>query len=168
MLQAPGQLKLRANKVYALCIATLIALLTLLLAACSSNAGGQGQATIPTPTPLLQVQKCGTIHSMHSEIAPGDQNTVKQPVNCFWQAFQRCQPAILTYALNGLDAGTVNTFILKNANGKCAITDGVQRYIAPHPPGKTTTYICSNVKLQSDGLYFFSCDNVGTIIVPSK
>jgi hypothetical protein len=57
-------------------------------------------------------------------------------------------------------------FTLKSAGGKCAISDGVQHYIVPHPPGNTTTYTCSDVKLQPDGLYVFSCGDVGTVIVP--
>jgi hypothetical protein len=168
MLQGQRYIRSTRNNMIAIYAATVIALLLLLLSACGSNAGGQGQAATPTSTPLAQAQKCGTMHSMHAEIVPTDQNIVNQSIHCFWQAFQNCQPATLTYALNGLDAGTVHTFTVKSTNGKCSITDGVQHYIAPHPPGKTTTYTCSDVKLQSDGLYVFSCGGVGTVIVPAK
>jgi hypothetical protein len=166
MSRARRHLGSKGNRVFISCSASILAFLMLALSACGSNLGGQGQGPAPTSTPPLQVQKCGTVHTLHSQIAPADQNTARQAENCFWQAFQRCQPATLTYAENGLDAGTVNTFTLKSAGGKCAISDGVQHYIAPHPPGNTTTYTCSDVKLQSDGLYVFSCGNVGTIIVP--
>ena len=166
MLQAPRYLGSIRNRVFVSCSATTIALLMLLLSACGANVGGQGQVATPTSTPSLQVQKCGIVHTLHSQIAPTDLNIAKQAENCFWQAFQQCQPATLTYAENGLDAGIVNTFTLKSAGGKCAISDGVQHYIAPHPPGNTTTYTCSDVKLQSDGLYVYSCGEVGTVIVP--
>lgn len=163
MLKGQRFLGATRNTLIVTCAATVITLLLLLLSACGANAGGQGLTTTP-----LHIQKCGAIHSMHSQIAPADQNTLKQTENCFWQAFQQCHPATLTYALNGLDFGTVHTFILKNANGKCVITDGIQHYIAPHPLRKATTYTCSDVKIQPDGLYVFSCDDAGTVIVPSK
>ena len=166
MLRVQRYVRSRGNKVFVICSATTLALLMLLLSACGSNAGGQGQATTPTNTPSLQEQKCGTVRTLHSQIAPADLNTARQAENCFWQAFQQCQPATLTYTKSEVDAGSVNTFTLKSAGGKCAVSDGVQHFIVPHPPGKTTTYPCSDVKLQSDGLYVFSCGEVGTIIVP--
>ena len=138
----------------------------LLLSACGSNAGGQGRATTPTNTPSLQELKCGTVHTLHSQIAPADLNTARHAEDCFWQAFQQCQPATLTYTKNEVDAGSVNTFTLKSIGGKCTVSDGVQHFIVPRSPGKTTTYPCSDVKLQSDGLYVFSCGEIGTIIVP--
>jgi len=156
----------RGNRAFILCSASIMACLMLVLSACGSHLGGLGQGPAPTSTPPAQVQKCGTVHTLHSQIVPADQKTARQAEQCFWQAFQRCQPATLTYAENGLDAGTVNTFTLKSAGGKCAISDGVQHYIVPRAPGNTTTYTCSDVKLQADGLYVFSCGNMGTIIVP--
>jgi hypothetical protein len=160
--------RIRGNRAVAIYASTLLALLMLVLSACGSNTGGQGQEATPTPTHASQVQKCGTVHTLHSTIAPGDQEMVKQAENCFWQAFQQCQPATLTYQQNELDTGTIHTFTLKSSAGKCNVSDGVQHYIAPQPPGGTTTYACSDVKLQTDGLYIFSCGDVGTVIVPSK
>lgn len=164
MLRAQRYLWFRGNRVLATCAYLIMALLMLVLSACGSNTGGQGLT--PTPTRPLQVQKCGTVHTLHSYIAPADQQIVKQAENCFWQAFQQCQPATLTYQQNELDTGTVHTFTLKSADGKCIVSDGVQHYIAPHPPGNATTYACSDVKLQTDGLYIFSCGDVGTVVVP--
>jgi hypothetical protein len=161
MLRAEKNSRSRVNK------AIVMALFTFVLAACGSNVGGLGQATTPT-SPTSQVQKCGTVHTLHSQIVSVDQNTAKQTENCFWQAFQQCQPATLTYADNELDVGTVNNFALKNTGGKCAVSVGVQKFIAPHPPGKPTMYTCSDVKLQSDGLYIYSCGDVGTVVIPSK
>lgn len=165
MLRAQ-RLRFRGNGVLATCACLIVALLMLVLPACGSNTGGQGQGVTPTPTRSLQVQKCGTVHTLHAYIAPADQQTVKQAENCFWQAFQQCQPATLTYQQNELDTGTVHTFTLKSADGKCMVSDGVQHYIAPRPPGNATTYACSDVKLQTDGLYIFSCGDVGTVVVP--
>lgn len=149
-------------------VVIIMTLFMLVLAACGSNVGGQGQATTPTPTPSSQVQKCGTVTTLHSLIVPTDQNTAKQTEDCFWRAYQNCQPATIVYAKNNLDAGTVNTFTLKNTGGKCAVSVGIQHYVAPHPPGQATTYNCSSVKLQSDGLYIHSCGDAGTIVIPSK
>jgi len=164
MVRAQGYSGFRGNSVFAICASMIMALLILILSACGSNVGGQGPT--PTPTTPLQVQKCGTVHTLHSYIPSADQQLVKQAENCFWQAFQQCHPATLTYSQNELDTGTVHTFMPKSAAGKCAISDGVQHYIAPRPPGNTTTYVCSDVKLQTDGLYVFSCGAVGTVIVP--
>jgi len=166
MLRVQRYVRSRGNKVNVICSAMTLALLMLLLSACGSNAGGQGRATTPTNTPSLQELKCGTVHTLHSQIAPADLNTARHAEDCFWQAFQQCQPATLTYTKNEVDAGSVNTFTLKSAGGKCTVSDGVQHFIVPRSPGKTTTYPCSDVKLQSDGLYVFSCGEIGTIIVP--
>ena len=166
MLRVQRYVRSRGNKVNVICSAMTLALLMLLLSACGSNAGGQGRATTPTNTPSLQELKCGTVHTLHSQIAPADLNTARHAEDCFWQAFQQCQPATLTYTKNEVDAGSVNTFTLKSIGGKCTVSDGVQHFIVPRSPGKTTTYPCSDVKLQSDGLYVFSCGEIGTIIVP--
>jgi hypothetical protein len=168
MLRAEKNSRSRGNKGFVINAAIIMALFMLVLAACGSKVGGQGQATTPTSIPSSQVQKCGTVHTLHSQIVSVDQNTVKQTENCFWQAFQQCQPATLTYANNELDTGTVNTFILTNAGGKCAVSVGVQQFIAPHPPGKATMYTCSGMKLQSNGLYIYSCGDAGTVIIPSQ
>jgi hypothetical protein len=166
MLRVQRYVRSEGKKVFVICSATTLALLFLLLSACGSNVGGQGQATTTTNTLSLQEKECGTVHTLHSQIVPADLNTAWQAENCFWHAFQQCQPATLTYSKSEVDAGSVNTFTLKSAGGKCAVSDGVQRFIVPRPPGKTTSYPCSDVKLQSDGLYVFSCGEVGTIIVP--
>ena len=139
MLRVQRYVRSRGNKVNVICSAMTLALLMLLLSACGSNAGGQGRATTPTNTPSLQELKCGTVHTLHSQIAPADLNTARHAEDCFWQAFQQCQPATLTYTKNEVDAGSVNTFTLKSIGGKCTV---------------------------SDGLYVFSCGEIGTIIVP--
>jgi hypothetical protein len=164
MVRAQRYSGVRGNSVFAIYASMIMALSICILSACGSNVGGQGPTL--TPTAPLQVQKCGTVHSLHSYIPPAEQQVVKQAENCFWQAFQQCHPATLTYSQNELDTGTVHTFTLKSAAAKCAISDGVQHYIAPRPPGNTTTYACSDVKLQTDGLFVFSCGAVGTVIVP--
>ena len=168
MLRAEKNSRSGVNKAIVMSTAMIMALFTFVLAACGSNVGGLGQATTPTSIPTSQIQKCGTVHTLHSQIVSVDQNTAKQTENCFWQAFQQCQPATLTYADNELDVGTVNNFTLKNTGGKCAVSVGIQKFIAPHPPGKPIMYTCSSVKLQSDGLYIFSCGDAGTVVIPSK
>ncbi len=163
MLRA--QRYLRGNSAFAFCTTTTIALLMIVLSACGSNSSNMGSQG-PNPTPTLQVQHCGTLHSLRFQIVPADQNIAKQAENCFWQAFQQCQPATLTYTQSGIDTGTVHTFSLKSINGMCSISDGVQHFIAPNPPGAAKTYTCSDVKLQSDGLHILSCGAVGTVLIP--
>lgn len=167
MLRAEQNSVPRRNKVDVIFVAVITALFTLVLAACGSNVGGQSQATTPTTIPSSQVQKCGTVNTLHSQLVSTDQNTAKQAENCFWQAFQQCQPATITYTKSDLDAGTVNTFIIKNVGGKCSVSAGIQHFVAPHPPGKANLYTCGSVKLQSDGLYILSCGDAGTIVIPS-
>jgi hypothetical protein len=154
---------LRGNSSFAIFAATM-ALLILVLSACGSNQGGQGGPGL-TSTPTQQVQKCGAVHTLHLQIVQADQNTAKQAEDCFWQAFQQCKPATLTYSQGELDTGMIHTFSLQNTNGKCSITDGVQHYIAPRPPSAAKLITCSDVTLQSDGLHV-SCNEIGTVFIP--
>jgi len=54
MLRAQRYLGSKGNRVFIICLATIVALLMLLLTACGSNVGGQGQATTPHLLPLCK------------------------------------------------------------------------------------------------------------------
>ena len=88
----------------------------------------------------------------------------------FWQAYQQCQPATMTFSVTSVDTGVVRIFTLEKKGSSCMITDEVQHYIAPNPPKTTATYDCASVTKTAAGLVFSSCgqDGVnGTIIVPA-
>jgi len=149
------------------CIVASFLLLGLFLAACGSNTttGGGSQPT-PTPTRPAQTVDCGKILSHANSIAPIDKAAAQQAVNCFYQAYQKCQPATLMFTSFGVDTGVIHHFAVKNANGSCAISDGWQHFIAPKPPSGTITYTCANMTMQTDGLHIESCGNAGSIVIP--
>ncbi|GAC1518552.1 MAG: hypothetical protein NVS3B14_20900 [Ktedonobacteraceae bacterium] len=137
-------------------------LAAIILAACGSNTTTGGQAT-PTPA---QTVNCGKVQSSLAKHSPTDKAAAQQAENCFYQAFQQCRPATLTYTTFGVDAGDIHSFSLKSVNGSCTISDGVQHYIAPNPPGATSTYTCATMTKQTDGLHIQSCGSTGTILIP--
>jgi hypothetical protein len=146
----------------------------MLLAACGTNVGtpsttttGSNGGVTLAPTPTLATQNCGTVHTMRLLIVPTDTDRAKGVENCFWQAFQQCHPATLVYAQNNLDTGTIHNFSLKNVNGSCTITDGVQNFIAPRPAQKATNVTCTGLTQQTDGLHFHGCGESGDVLVPS-
>src|SRR5258708_26700097 len=97
----------KENRALILCSASIMACLMLVLSACGSHLGGLGQGPAPTSTPPAQVQKCGTVRTLHAQIVPADQKTARQAATCFWQTFQRCQPPTPTSAENGLTTATL-------------------------------------------------------------
>ena len=149
------------------CIVAGFLLLVFFLAACGSSTTttGGGQPT-PTATRPAQTVDCGKIQSRANGIAPSDKAAAQQAVNCFYQAYQKCQPATLMFSSLGLDAGVIHHLAVKNVNGSCAISDGWQHYIAPHPPAGTITYSCASMNMQADGLHIESCGNAGSIVIP--
>ena len=149
------------------CVVAGFLLLVFFLAACGSSTTttGGGQPT-PTATRPAQTVDCGKIQSRANGIAPSDKAAAQQAVNCFYQAYQKCQPATLMFSSLGLDAGVIHHFAVKNVNGSCAISDGWQHYIAPHPPAGTITYSCASMNMQADGLHIESCGNAGSIVIP--
>ena len=146
------------------CIFASFLLLGFFLAACGSTGGG-GQPT-PTPTRPAQTVDCGKIQSLANGLAPSDKAAAQQAVNCFYSAYQKCQPATLVFSSFGIDAGVINHFAVKNVNGSCTISDGGQHFIAPKPPAGTITYSCASMNMQADGLHIESCGTVGSIVIP--
>lgn len=154
-----------------------LALCLVLLTACGTRAGSTttGSSGFPsvtasksatTVTTHAQLRKCGVVHTMRMLVVPADQNLARNVEDCFWQAYQQCQPATLIYEQNGLDTGTISTFTLFSGNGRCEITDEVQHFVVPHPPQPTANTICTGLTKQNDGLHFLSCGNMGNVLVP--
>jgi hypothetical protein len=152
----------------------VLSMLMLVLAACGSGGGsGQGSGTTPTPSPTpsptpIAAQQCGKV-SIGVSGTPTDPTAAQGTTNCFWQAYQQCQPATMTLTLTSVDTGVVRIFTLEKKGSSCTITDEVQHFIAPNPPKTTATYVCASVTKTAAGLVFNSCgqDGVnGTVIVP--
>lgn len=163
---------LHSQRILASSFAIGLVCLLMLLAACGTNGksttttGSSGTTQAPAATQATQ-RNCGVVHTMHLLIVPADVNHAKGVEDCFWQAFQQCAPATMIYSQNSLDTGTIHNFSIKNVNGKCTITDGVQHFIAPHPARSMTTYTCAGVTQQTEGLRFISCGEAGNVLVPS-
>lgn len=149
------------------CIVASFLLVGFFLIACGSNttSGGGGQPT-PTPTKPAQAVDCGSIQSHVNNIAPTGKAAAQQAANCFYSAYQKCQPATLVFSDFGVDTGATHNFAVKEANGSCTISDGWQHFMAPKPPSNIVTYSCTGMNMQSDGLHIESCGNIGTIVIP--
>jgi hypothetical protein len=149
-----------------LSIGIVAVFISIALVACGSSTGSGGSAT---PTATAQAQNCGTI-ATNPRGAPTDLTVALKDEQCFSQAYQQCHNATLVYTLHGVDTTAVHTFTIENHNGQCVILDAMQHSIAPAPLSPATTYQCSGVALQSDGLHITGCGqdgNNGTIVVPS-
>jgi hypothetical protein len=152
-----------------LCIAPGLIFLIALFAGCGTytyGQGGQSQTTpAPTATSSQRVQNCGTV-GIALNGQPADRNQARLAGNCFWQAFQHCQAATLLLKEHSLDTGADHTFTIKSNNGKCSVVDTVKHYIVPNNQTTTTTYSCSGLVMQADGLHFIACGNLGSIHLP--
>jgi len=153
----------------------IMLLLCVLVAGCGSNLpglGGQSQVTptnpAPTPGPThgQLAQNCGEVDTTLNGKAL-DATKAKMVSNCFWQAYQKCQPTSLTLKVHSLDTGANHVFTTRNIYGKCAITDTVTHYIVPNNLNTTTSYTCSGLKMQADGLHFIACGSIGNIVIPA-
>ncbi|HLZ60877.1 MAG TPA: hypothetical protein VKR06_28340 [Ktedonosporobacter sp.] len=122
----------------------------------------------PTATPTLKspdsVQNCGKI-----TLSPlrrfEDAGVAQQAKACFWQAFQQCRAATLTFQPLAVDTVTNHTFLIGKTEGGCTITDTVSHAIVPHAP-TITNYTCTGVVNMNTALRFTSCGAEGDVIVP--
>src|SRR5258708_27672939 len=112
-----------------------------------------------------QEPNCGEVHTLNTHFIESGEK-VQQAENCFWQAFQQCSAASLTFQASGTDAGVIHTFTIVNNNGKCSISDATQHYIAPNPTQPGPAYTCTSLTRQADGLHFLNSHDEGNIIVP--
>lgn len=144
-------------------------LVLVLLAGCGANANGTttgGGTSVASSTPP-PAQHCGVVHAQRLQIVPADQNLATGVENCFWQAYQQCHPATMTYSLGNLDTVMIHAFSLKSQNGQCIITDAVQHSVLPRPPQAAGSYTCSGLTRQADGLRFAGCGSEGNVLVPA-
>jgi hypothetical protein len=113
---------------------------------------------------------CGTV-IMHGTGSPafGVQNTSpSQVTDCFWQAYQQCQPATMHLTFMGVDAGVQHTFTLEKQSNACTITDSAQNYnVVVKLKAKPVVSTCTDMAMQSDGLHIAGCSNGNTFIIPT-
>lgn len=123
---------------------------------------GCGPARAAGASPL----QCGTVATFpNGHIQDG---AAAQKANtCFWNAFQQCQLASITYNVSGVDTITSRTFTVEPQDSTCAITDTVQHQIVPNPPRNSNTYTCSTVTNEQGALRFTSCGEDGDITLPT-
>ena len=145
-----------------LSIGLLVAVISAGIAACASSSSGSQN---PTPTTSTQVQKCGSVRTNPRGI-PLNGPATKQAEDCFWQAYQKCHAASLSFTTTGVDTVVVRTFTIQNNGEQCSVSDTVQHAIVPAPLSAAKTYTCTGVTEQADGLHFTGCGNDGNIIVP--
>ena len=156
----PGQSRLK-RAFAVLSIGLLLAIISAGIAACASSSSGSQN---PTPTKSTQVQKCGSIRTNPQGI-PLNGSAAKQAEDCFWQAYQKCHAATLSFTTAGVDTVTVRTFTIQNNGEQCSVSDTVQHAIVPAPLSAAKTYTCTGVTEQADGLHFTGCGNDGNIIL---
>lgn len=114
---------------------------------------------------------CGIV-IMHSSTGPAfgvQHSSVQQVTNCFWQAYQQCQPAIMQVTLMGVDAGVEHTFTIQKKGSTCSITDNAQNYnVSIKLKAKPVVSGCSSMAMQSDGLLITGCGDEGSFIIPTS
>jgi hypothetical protein len=148
-----------------LSIGVIALFLGLGLVACGNSVPTQGDST-PSPN---SVQACGAISQAQSAIAPQlNPDQAQKSLDCFWNAFQKCLPATLTYNLTGVDTMTKHTFSTKLEAGTCKVSDAVQQSIAPKPFSNPTTYICAGLTHEPEVLHFKGCGQAGDVDVSFK
>jgi hypothetical protein len=148
----------------ALSIGLLLSVIAVGIAACGSSTTGSPN---PTPTTPTQAQKCGSVKTNPRGV-PVNAATAKQAEDCFWQAFQQCHPASLSFTSTSVDTVAVHTFTIQSNGQQCSVNDAGQHAIVPRPLSAAKTYACTGVAMQADGLHVTGCGNEGDIIVPLK
>lgn len=149
----------------------LIVLASVGLAACSpagsppgltSSAQSQAAQSATATTPA---RACGIVQgSGRLQVEPTDMGA-EQVEQCFWQAFQHCQPATLIFTIKDLNTTLTRTFTLHNAHGACVISDARQETTAGQPHPSPTIYTCAGLTRQPHALVFTACGQDGTIEV---
>ncbi len=143
-----------------------LSLLALLLAvgliACGSTTTTTGSSASPTP---VQAKNCGTIRQGPGKDM-GTATSTQQTGDCFWQAFQQCQPASMTFTANGVDTLTTHTLVTNKTATSCVVSDTIQHQIVPHPSKNTTIVTCTGVTKEQNTLRFTSCGTHGDLVVP--
>lgn len=88
--------------------------------------------------------------------------------DCFWQAYQHCQPAWIPLYFFGNPTVISHTLAVQPHNGACLLTDDVQ-YQATYqdaPFGPYQTFTCGVLRQQDNELVATGCGALGDIAMP--
>lgn len=123
-------------------------------------------AVTPTSSASAGQLSCGSI----SQLGPGSVPTTKtstpqQIGDCFWQAYQQCTAASLTFVTSSIDTILTRTFQIQKIGGGCQVLDKVQMRIVPQPPRVKQTYTCTSVQKTTSTLQVLNCQDDGTITI---
>jgi hypothetical protein len=146
-----------------LSIGLLLAIISAGLVACGSNSG---VGSAPNPTPTLLARQCGSVQTNPRDIIVVKGPTAKQVADCFWQAYQKCRAATLSFTTTGIDTVLLRTFSIKSNGGQCLVTDTIRHAIVPSPLSPAKTYTCTGIIEQADGLHFSGCGTDGDVVIP--
>jgi hypothetical protein len=146
------------------------AFISIALAACTYSGAHQGnslstQPSAPVVNTPASVQKCGIVQDPGSLKVPIADSGAEQAENCFWHAFQHCQPASLISILGGMEVSLTRTFNIHNESGNCLISDTKQRRNVSNLHSVAESYICAGLIQQPNGLHFNACGKDGDVFV---
>jgi hypothetical protein len=152
----------------------LVALLSVGLAACgygdASVSATLSQAQVAQPQARTQLQtkvkNCGTVAGLGRLEVPVNDTIGAQAESCFWQAFQRCQPAMLTFIMSSIDTSLIRTFVIHKNRGRCSITDARQFRVVPRPPSPAQVFTCAGLTKLPGALRFNACGKDGNVVLP--
>ena len=172
------------------------ALCCIIIAACgtTSTTGQQGQANTSTthgtpavgstptaastskahntpPPSSSSPTACGTItvsQGTTGGMGPQSmqQSDPQQVSQCFWNAFQQCQPATLRFVVTGTTTETTRTFTIEQGTQSCSVSDTVQTGTSAEPDTATNVYSCTNVVNSTTEMLISSCGADGNITIP--
>jgi hypothetical protein len=153
-------------------VGLLIALAIVGVTACGYSGSYQGSTPSTQPSaqvihPSVQAAKCGTVQGFGNLKVPVADTGAEQAKNCFWHAFQQCQPTSLVYIIGGVDTVLIRTFMIHNENGMCLISDAKQWHISSNLLSAPEIFACADLLQKPDGLYFSGCGKDGDIFVRS-
>ena len=144
----------------------LITLASVGVVACGSK--GLTQSNTSSTPVQANIQKCGNVFGYgHLEPVPQDMGS-EQAENCFWQAFQHCQPATLVFTTQSTDRLSMtitHTFTIRNNSAKCSLSDTKQQRTNPISPAQVTIYACTGLAQSPRALDVLSCGQEGTVHV---
>ena len=182
-----------SSTIWKLCLPC--ALCCMIIAACgtTSTTGQRGQATTSTthgtptvgstptagstskahntPPPSSSPTTCGTItisQGTTGGMSPQSmqQSDPQQVSQCFWNAFQQCQPATLRFVVTGTTTETTRTFTIEQGTQSCSVSDTVQTGTSAEPDTATNVYSCANVVNSTTEMLISSCGADGNITIP--
>src|SRR5262249_54049260 len=102
------------------------------VAACGSTAEG-------AQNPIPHMRTCGSVQTSPRGL-PLNATMAKQAEACFWQAYQKCQPAMLGFTSTSVDTVALHTFSIRTSDQNCSVTDTMQHAVVPAKLSAAKTY----------------------------